>query len=320
VLLALLVVVLGGLVSMWAVSSYAHRDRVLVIAANVPVGQRITVDDLAGADLSVDPRVSAFTVDQQGEVVGKVALVDLAKGTLVNPSQVGQSQVLTAGQVLVGLQLKPGQIPAVGLAPGQRVLLVATPVDTSGLYDRKPAGPDRGERRGVWCAGCLHRGERGRRARAGERGCVTGSDGARRERERGRAGLRWPEMTVVAVTGGKAGPGATTAALALGLSWPGAVLLVDADGAGGDMVPGMLPGRVGTERGLLSWLVATRRYTVLQAAQSHTRSQQVGVPCVDVGGGPSACQHHLRGACHRLPAAASVQKFLYADSVAGRWL
>jgi MinD-like ATPase involved in chromosome partitioning or flagellar assembly len=75
-------------------------------------------------------------------------------------------------------------------------------------------------------------------------------------------------MSVVAVTGGKAGPGATTAALALGLSWPGAVLLVDADGAGGDMVPGMLPGRVGTECGLLSWLVATRRYTVLEAAQA----------------------------------------------------
>ncbi len=75
-------------------------------------------------------------------------------------------------------------------------------------------------------------------------------------------------MTVVAITGGKAGPGATTAALALGLSWPGLVLLVDADPAGGDMVPGMLPGRVGTERGLLSWLVATRRHTVLEAAQA----------------------------------------------------
>jgi hypothetical protein len=130
VLLAVLVVVLGGLVSMWAVSSYAHRDRVLVIAQNVPVGHKITVDDLAGADLSVDPRVAAFTVEQQGEVIGKVALVDLAKGTLVNPSQVGQSQLLTAGQVLVPLQLKPGQLPAVGVAPGQRVLLVATPVDT----------------------------------------------------------------------------------------------------------------------------------------------------------------------------------------------
>jgi len=137
VLLAVLVVALGGLLSMWAVSSYANRDRVLVIAQNVAVGHKITVDDLAGADLSVDPRVAAFTVEQQDQVIGKVALVDLAKGTLVNPSQVGQSQLLSAGQVLVPLQLKPGQLPAVGLAPGQRVLLVATAADTA---QAAPAG------------------------------------------------------------------------------------------------------------------------------------------------------------------------------------
>lgn len=75
-------------------------------------------------------------------------------------------------------------------------------------------------------------------------------------------------MTVIAVTGGKAGPGGTTAALALGLSWPAPVLLVDADACGGDMVSGMLPGRVGTDRGLLSWLVATRRHSVMEAAQA----------------------------------------------------
>jgi hypothetical protein len=102
-----------------------------VISANVAVGQRITADDLTGADLTLDPRVSAFTVAQQGEVIGKVALVDLARGTLVNPSQVGASPLLTAGQVLVPLQLKPGQLPAVGVAPGQLVWLVDTPVDTS---------------------------------------------------------------------------------------------------------------------------------------------------------------------------------------------
>ena len=234
VLLAVLVVALGGLVTMWAVGSYSHRDRVLVISANVPVGQRITVDDLVGADLSVDPQVAAIPVAQQGEVIGKVALVDLAKGTLVNPSQVGASPVLAAGQVLVPLQLKAGQLPVVGLAPGQLVQVVAPPVST---------------------------------------GCVPGTDGCRRQRDRACAGLRRRAVTVVAVTGGKAGPGATTAALALGLSWPGPVLLVDADAAGGDMVPGMLPGRVGTERGLLSWLV-------VECGES---SSSVQVPYVENG-------------------------------------
>ncbi len=67
----------------------------------------------------------------------------------------------------------------------------------------------------------------------------------------------------VAVLAGKASPGATTVAAALTLTWPRPVLLVDADPAGGDVVPGLLPGRVSTESGLLSWSVATRHLPAL---------------------------------------------------------
>jgi MinD-like ATPase involved in chromosome partitioning or flagellar assembly len=72
-------------------------------------------------------------------------------------------------------------------------------------------------------------------------------------------------VTAVAVVAGKAAPGATTVAAALTLSWPGPVLLVDADPAGGDVVPGLLPGRASTESGLLSWSVATRHLPAMEA-------------------------------------------------------
>ncbi len=75
-------------------------------------------------------------------------------------------------------------------------------------------------------------------------------------------------MTAVAVLAGKASPGATTVAAALTLTWPRPVLLVDADPAGGDVVPGLLPGRVSTESGLVSWSVATRHLPALDAAAS----------------------------------------------------
>jgi len=75
-------------------------------------------------------------------------------------------------------------------------------------------------------------------------------------------------VTAVAVLAGKASPGATTVAAALTLTWPRPVLLVDADPAGGDVVPGLLPGRVSTESGLLSWSVATRHLPALDAAAS----------------------------------------------------
>jgi MinD-like ATPase involved in chromosome partitioning or flagellar assembly len=72
-------------------------------------------------------------------------------------------------------------------------------------------------------------------------------------------------VTAVAVVAGKAAPGATTVAVALTLSWPTSVLLVDADPAGGDVMPGLLPGRAPTDVGLLSWLVATRHLPAMDA-------------------------------------------------------
>jgi MinD-like ATPase involved in chromosome partitioning or flagellar assembly len=72
-------------------------------------------------------------------------------------------------------------------------------------------------------------------------------------------------VTAVAVVAGKAAPGATTVATALALVAHDPVLLVDADPAGGDVVPGLLPGRARTDTGLLSWLVATRHMTAMDA-------------------------------------------------------
>lgn len=72
---------------------------------------------------------------------------------------------------------------------------------------------------------------------------------------------------VVAVVGAKGAPGATTSAVALALGWPRPVLLVDADPSGGDLAAGWLAGRVGLDRGLLSFAVATRHTDTPAAAE-----------------------------------------------------
>jgi MinD-like ATPase involved in chromosome partitioning or flagellar assembly len=71
---------------------------------------------------------------------------------------------------------------------------------------------------------------------------------------------------LITIVAGKAAPGATTATWALALGWPGPVLAVDADPAGGDMAAGLLLGRIAVDRGLLSWSTATRRASALEAA------------------------------------------------------
>jgi hypothetical protein len=65
-------------------------------------------------------------------------------------------------------------------------------------------------------------------------------------------------VSLVTVVAGKGAPGVTTSLLALALGWPGPVLVADTDPAGGDIAVGWLAGRVGLDRGLLSWAAATR--------------------------------------------------------------
>lgn len=85
-------------------------------------------------------------------------------------------------------------------------------------------------------------------------------------------------VAVVAVLGAKGAPGATTSAVALALGWPRSVLLVDADPGGGDIAPGWLGGRIGLERGLLSFAAATR----------HTDASTVAELSPHVAGVPDA--------------------------------
>lgn len=70
-------------------------------------------------------------------------------------------------------------------------------------------------------------------------------------------------MGIVTLLSGKASPGVTTTAVALAAAWPGPVALVDADPAGGDIVPGWLSpwwasGAIGRERGIASFAAASR--------------------------------------------------------------
>ena len=60
------------------------------------------------------------------EVIGKPASVTLFAGTLITPSDVGGVHDLPAGQAIVGVDVKPGMMPAAGVAVGQTVLVVLT--------------------------------------------------------------------------------------------------------------------------------------------------------------------------------------------------
>jgi hypothetical protein len=100
---------------------------VLAIARPVAVGSVVTAADLDQARVASDPNLSPIPAAQQATVVGKIAAVPLVAGTLLTSSDLTATAIPARGQQLVGLLLKPGQLPARPLIAGERVLIVSTP-------------------------------------------------------------------------------------------------------------------------------------------------------------------------------------------------
>jgi hypothetical protein len=66
-------------------------------------------------------------------------------------------------------------------------------------------------------------------------------------------------LAIIAVASAKGSPGVTTTCLALALTWPRSVLLVEADPAGGDVMAGYVRAELSGDRGLAYLAVAARR-------------------------------------------------------------
>lgn len=113
----------GALVFAAAHLGLDDRPAVLAVAREVAAGSVIQDADLRVVQVSSEGGLRPVPAAQRREVVGKVAAVSLAPGSLLTRSQVGSAAALPAGQAVVGVGLKGPQLPAV-LRPGDRVMVV----------------------------------------------------------------------------------------------------------------------------------------------------------------------------------------------------
>ncbi|WP_237405486.1 SAF domain-containing protein [Actinacidiphila reveromycinica] len=117
----------GGLSGAVLYASSGHRTSVVVVARDVPIGAQITAADLTEAQIALDPAVKAVKGAGEKKLIGQRAAVDLKAGSLLAPSQVTRKTLVGPGEQLVGVSVKPNQLPATPLVPGQKVLVVSTP-------------------------------------------------------------------------------------------------------------------------------------------------------------------------------------------------
>ncbi len=117
----------GGLAGAVLFTVSGQRADVLVVARDVPAGARLDAGDLRHAQVALDPSVRAVSGGREQAVIGQRAAVGLKAGSLLSPSEVTGRSLVGPEQQLVGVALKPSQLPASPLSPGERVLVVATP-------------------------------------------------------------------------------------------------------------------------------------------------------------------------------------------------
>lgn len=116
---AVLLIVGFALAGALLVSNAGGTTQVLVAARPVPAGQVITAADLTAVPVSGSVRaISAADLDS---LVGQTAAVALVQGQLLNRAMLSGVAVPAPGESMVGLALRPGQLPADGLGVGDRV-------------------------------------------------------------------------------------------------------------------------------------------------------------------------------------------------------
>lgn len=120
-LLVTVVFALGAV--LWHLST-VEKVPALATAARIERGEVIESGDVRVVYVSSDDALARLDPAQIDRVVGNVALVDLAEGTLLTPSVAAEAAAVNAGDGVVGLSLDPGAYPARGLAPGDRVNVV----------------------------------------------------------------------------------------------------------------------------------------------------------------------------------------------------
>src|SRR5690606_37185275 len=132
--LAVLLILGGALITVTLVLRSGDRVSAIEVGRRIGAGQPIPVNALREVQVA-DDGVRYIRWSDREKVAAYYAAVDLVPGTLLNEGMLAEkSSELRPGKAVVGLSLKPGQMPP-GLKVGNRVQVIYVPGDDS---DGKP--------------------------------------------------------------------------------------------------------------------------------------------------------------------------------------
>lgn len=134
--LGVTLVVLGSVGAYVLVVQGGMTHPYLAVSHKVPYGAAIQDSDLTVINVNAAVGLDPIPAAQRAQVIGQHAAADLYPGTLLIRDQLTKTAIPAPGQQLIGIELKPGQLPARSLKPGDAVVLVVVPpTGLAGLPD-----------------------------------------------------------------------------------------------------------------------------------------------------------------------------------------
>lgn len=125
---------LGAAVAAFAFTQASNSHQVVAVANTIRAGQTIAEGDLKVINVSSDSDLETIPAEEQADVVGKVAQLDMAAGSIVTPESYGETSIPAKGEAVVGLSLTPAQMPSSSVSVGDQVSLVAVSDDSTGTF------------------------------------------------------------------------------------------------------------------------------------------------------------------------------------------
>lgn len=122
--LAVLLILGGALASAYLVMASGQRVSAIRIAQPVAAGQQIPQSALEEVQIG-DTGVQYINWSERLNVSRYYASVPLVKGALLTNGMISRTDEAAKGRLVVGLALKPGQLPSDGVESGKKVTLYA---------------------------------------------------------------------------------------------------------------------------------------------------------------------------------------------------
>lgn len=122
---SLAIILLGALAGVFLYNSASNAEQVLVAKHDLVRGHTITTEDLTTLAIAAGQSSDAISAKTPDQVIGQTLTSDVAPGGLITPGLFDTSLIVPEGNALVGVTVKPSNLPAQQLRAGDIVSLVA---------------------------------------------------------------------------------------------------------------------------------------------------------------------------------------------------